>query len=52
MPNWGGIASDWNPTGDPPGPGAVLNTKPVLTQAQINILIQFIRHWESYTTLP
>lgn len=52
MPNWGGIASDWNPTTNPPGPGAVLNTKPVLTQAQINILIQFIRHWEDYTTLP
>lgn len=52
MPNWGGIASDWNPTANPPGPGAVLNTKPVLTQTQINILIQFIRHWENYTTLP
>src|SRR5580704_7824194 len=52
MPNWGGIASDWNPTQNPPGPGAVLNTQPVLTQGQINILIQFIRHWEDYNTLP
>jgi hypothetical protein len=52
MPNWGGIASDWNPAQNPPGPGAVLNTQPVLTQGQINILIQFIRHWEDYNTLP
>jgi hypothetical protein len=52
MPNWGGIASDWNPRANPPGPGAVLNTSPVLTQTQINILVQFIRQWESYNTLP
>ncbi len=52
MPNWGGIASDYNKQTNPPGPGAVLNTSPVLTQTQINILIQFIRHWESYSTLP
>jgi hypothetical protein len=52
MPNWGGIASDYNQHTNPPGPGAVLNTSPVLTQTQINILIQFIRHWESYSTLP
>jgi hypothetical protein len=52
MPNWGGIASDWKPQQNPPGPGAVLNTSPVLTQGQINVLIQFIRHWEDYNTLP
>jgi Cytochrome C oxidase, cbb3-type, subunit III len=52
MPNWGGIASDYNKQTNPAGPGAVLNTSPVLTQPQINILIQFIRHWESYSTLP
>ena len=52
MPNWGGIAADYNPHANPPGPGAVLNTSPVLTQTQINILIQFIRQWENYNTLP
>jgi len=52
MPNWGGIASDYNPKANPPGPGAVLNKSPVLTQTQINILVQFIRQWESYNTLP
>jgi hypothetical protein len=52
MPNWGGIAADWNPHANPPGPGAVVNTSPVLSQTQINILIQFIRQWESYNTLP
>ena len=30
----------------------MLNTSPVLSQTQINILIQFIRHWENYNTLP
>ena len=52
MPNWGGIASDYNPQVNPPGPGAVVNASPVLTQTQINILIQFIRQWEYYNTLP
>jgi mono/diheme cytochrome c family protein len=52
MPNWGGIASDYNPQVNPPGPGAVVNASPVLTQTQINILIQFIRQWENYNTLP
>jgi hypothetical protein len=52
MPNWGGIASDYNPVANPPGPGAVENKTPVLSQTQINILIQFIRQWEDYNTLP
>jgi Cytochrome C oxidase, cbb3-type, subunit III len=52
MPNWGGIASDYNEAANPPGPGAVVNTSPVLSQTQINVLIQFIRQWEDYTTLP
>ena len=52
MPNWGGIASDYNAAQNPPGPGAVINTSPVLSQTQINILIQFIRQWENYNTLP
>jgi Cytochrome C oxidase, cbb3-type, subunit III len=52
MPNWGGIASDYNQQANPPGAGAVLNKSPVLTQTQINILVQFIRQWENYNTLP
>jgi Cytochrome C oxidase, cbb3-type, subunit III len=52
MPNWGGIAADYNPQANPPGPGAVVNNAPVLSQTQINILIQFIRQWENYNTLP
>jgi Cytochrome C oxidase, cbb3-type, subunit III len=52
MPNWGGIASDYNPQANPPGHGAILNTSPVLTQTQINLLVQFIRQWENYNTLP
>lgn len=52
MPNWGAIANDYNPTTNPPGAGAVVNQSRVLTEAQINILVQFIRQWENYTTLP
>jgi hypothetical protein len=52
MPNWGGIAADYNPATNPSGPGAVENTSRVLSETQINILIQFIRQWESYNTLP
>jgi mono/diheme cytochrome c family protein len=52
MPNWGSIANDYNPALNPPGAGAVVNQSRVLTEAQINILIQFIRQWENYTTLP
>jgi hypothetical protein len=52
MPNWGGIAADYNPATNPGGPGVVENTAPVLSPTQINILVQFIRHWEDYNTLP
>jgi len=50
MPNWGGIASDstYDPTRDKQKP----NQSAVLSQNQIQTLIQFIRHWEDYTTLP
>jgi hypothetical protein len=50
MPNWGGIAPDftYDPTRDKQMPIAT----PVLDKTQINILIQFIRHWEQYSTLP
>jgi cytochrome c551/c552 len=50
MPNWGGIASDYtyDPTRDKQKPAP----QAVLTQDQIHVLIQFIRHWEMYTTLP
>jgi len=52
MPNWGGIANDYNPAANPGGAGVVENKTAVLTQAQINLLIQFIRQWETYSTLP
>jgi mono/diheme cytochrome c family protein len=50
MPNWGGVASDYtyDPTRDKQKP----NASAVLNEDQIHVLIQFIRHWESYTTLP
>lgn len=50
MPNWGGIASDYtyDPTRDKQKPAP----QAILTQDQIHVLIQFIRHWEDYTTLP
>jgi mono/diheme cytochrome c family protein/cytochrome c551/c552 len=49
MPNWGSTASDftYDPTRDKQKPGSR-----ILSEAQIHTLIQFIRHWESYTTLP
>jgi hypothetical protein len=53
MPNWGAIAPDYISNGSPlPGSGAIVNHTRVLTETQINILIQFIRQWENYTTLP
>lgn len=49
MPNWGGVASDYtyDPARDKQKPGSR-----VLSEDQIHVLTQFIRHWESYTTLP
>jgi cytochrome c551/c552 len=50
MPNWGGIAPDYtyDPTRDKSQPSPVR----ILSETQINILTQFIRHWENYSTLP
>ncbi len=50
MPNWGGIASDY--TYDPSRDKQKPATQAVLNQDQIHVLVQFIRHWEQYTTLP
>ncbi|MGH7722054.1 MAG: c-type cytochrome [Candidatus Dormibacteria bacterium] len=49
MPNWGSTASDftYDPTRDKQKPGSR-----ILSEDQIHVLIQFIRHWEDYTTLP
>jgi Cytochrome C oxidase, cbb3-type, subunit III len=50
MPNWGGIASDF--TYDPTRDKQMPLTTAVLSSQQIDILVQFIRHWENYSTLP
>jgi len=46
MPNWGSIAPDYSD--DMKG----VNASRQLSEDQINILVQFIRHWENYQTLP
>jgi cytochrome c551/c552 len=46
MPNWGSISTDYS-DGKPP----VYATRQ-LSEDQINLLVQFIRHWEDYGTLP
>lgn len=50
MPAWGSVASDftYDPTRDKQKPPASRQ----LSEDQINLLVQFIRHWESYQTLP
>jgi mono/diheme cytochrome c family protein len=50
MPNWGSVASDfhYDPKRDKQPPNPVR----VLSEQQIQLLIQFIRHWEDYSTLP
>jgi mono/diheme cytochrome c family protein len=50
MPDWGSIAPDftYDPTRDKQKPSGVR----VLSEDQINLLVQFIRHWENYSTLP
>ena len=45
MPNWGGVASDYT------GPKPPYKSRQ-LSEDQISLLIQFIRHWENYDTLP
>ena len=51
MPAWGSIAPDfsYDPTRDQLKPSAV---KRQLSEDQIHLLVQFIRHWENYQTLP
>jgi mono/diheme cytochrome c family protein len=50
MPNWGSVASDfhYDPTRDKQQP----LPPHTLSEADIRILVQFIRHWENYATLP
>lgn len=49
MPDWGSVSPDftYDPTRDKQKPGSR-----VLSENQIQVLIQFIRHWEDYNTLP
>ena len=50
MPAWGSVAPDftYDPGRDKQKPPA----SRTLSEDQINILVQFIRHWENYQTLP
>ena len=50
MPNWGSIAPDFHYTAsrDKSQPNATR----LLSESDITLLIQFIRHWENYATLP
>jgi mono/diheme cytochrome c family protein len=50
MPNWGSISPDY--TADKTVDKVPANKTRVLSEDQINILVQFIRHWEQYQTLP
>lgn len=51
MPNWGAAAADYTvDASDPQHAKPPLQRK--LTEDQIHTLVQFIRHWESYATLP
>ena len=50
MPAWGSQASDfhYDPNRDKVKPPVVRQ----LSETQISVLVQFIRHWENYDTLP
>ena len=50
MPNWGSTAADftYDPTRDKQQPLPAHT----LSENQINTLVQFIRHWENYSTPP
>jgi len=50
MPQWGSTASDF--TYDPKRDKSKPPTKRVLRPDQVSLLEQFIRHWETYETLP
>lgn len=49
MPNWGSIAPDYKPAEHP---DSKANKQRVLSEDEINLLIQFIRHWQSYDSTP
>ena len=51
MPNWSGNVAD-NFTFTPGRDTTHPNTSRVLSEDQIHILIQFIRHWQQYTNIP
>ena len=50
MPNWGSISPEF--TADKTRDKVPANPTRVLSESQINLLVQFIRHWEQYQTLP
>jgi hypothetical protein len=50
MPAWGSQASDFSY--DPNRDKLKLPVNRQLTEDQIHILVQFIRHWENYATVP
>jgi mono/diheme cytochrome c family protein len=50
MPNWGSIAPDFTPDKSRDKVPA-LQTR-TLSEDQIHLLVQFVRHWENYQTLP
>ncbi|HEV7679349.1 MAG TPA: cytochrome c [Candidatus Dormibacteraeota bacterium] len=50
MPNWGSIAPDY--TADKTVDKVPAQKTRQLSEDQINLLVQFIRHWENYQTLP
>ena len=50
MPAWGSAASDW--TYDPAVDKGSKTVTRQLSEDQIQVLVQFIRHWQNYDTLP
>ena len=52
MPNWGSIASDFSSDPNYDTDKSAANPTRILSEQQVSVLIQFIRHWENYDTLP
>jgi hypothetical protein len=53
MPNWSGLAAaDYHYDASDPLHNKQPITTRILSEQQIEILVQFIRHWENYATLP
>jgi len=50
MPNWGSIAPDY--TADKTRDKVPAQQTRQLSEDQIHLLVQFVRHWEDYETLP